>query len=99
MHGDFGRTVPSIGSLLNCRADILQLDVTDVEDRWSVEEDVEGDGVSSVPSPKGIMPAGILHPVSSSSEHRAGARQQNSLLNPGASAHDEAGAKAAVAKR
>eukprot|EP00903_Cladosiphon_okamuranus_P021634 g19890.t1 len=39
VHGDLGRTVPSIGSLLNCRADILQLDVTRVDDKWSVEED------------------------------------------------------------
>ncbi|CAM9476311.1 unnamed protein product [Sphacelaria rigidula] len=38
VHGDLGRTVPSVGSLLNCRADILQLDVTNVEDKWSVEE-------------------------------------------------------------
>lgn len=42
VHGDLGRTVPSIGSLLNCRADILQLDVTDVEDKWSAEEEKEG---------------------------------------------------------
>ena len=27
VHGDFGRTVPSVGSLLGCEADILQLDV------------------------------------------------------------------------
>ena len=27
VHGDFGRTVPSLGSLLKCEADILQLDV------------------------------------------------------------------------
>lgn len=38
VHGDLGRTVPSIGSLLSCRADILQLDVIAVEDKWSVEE-------------------------------------------------------------
>ena len=31
VHGDFGRTVPSVGSLLNCRADIIQLDVERVE--------------------------------------------------------------------
>lgn len=28
VHGDLGRTVPSIGSLLDSEADILQLDVT-----------------------------------------------------------------------
>lgn len=38
VHGDLGRTVPSVGSLLNCRADILQLDVTNVEDKWSADE-------------------------------------------------------------
>ncbi|KAL1820738.1 hypothetical protein ACET3Z_015607 [Daucus carota] len=31
VHGDLGRTYPSIGSLLGCRAEILQLDVTDVK--------------------------------------------------------------------
>lgn len=41
MHGDLGRTVPSVGSLLNSRADILQLDVTNVEDRWTVENGEE----------------------------------------------------------
>jgi hypothetical protein len=35
VHGDLGRTVPSIGSLLQCAADILQLDVMGVEDQWS----------------------------------------------------------------
>jgi hypothetical protein len=37
VHGDLGRTVPSIGSLLHCTADILQLDVMGVEDQWSKE--------------------------------------------------------------
>ncbi|KAJ4832908.1 hypothetical protein Tsubulata_026922 [Turnera subulata] len=31
VHGDLGRTHPSIGSILCCRAEILQLDVTDVK--------------------------------------------------------------------
>lgn len=31
VHGDLGRTHPSIGSILKCRAEILQLDVTDVK--------------------------------------------------------------------
>ncbi|PKI56315.1 hypothetical protein CRG98_023334 [Punica granatum] len=31
VHGDLGRTHPSIGSVLECRAEILQLDVTDVK--------------------------------------------------------------------
>ena len=30
VHGDLGRTCPSLGSLLGCKADILQLDVMDV---------------------------------------------------------------------
>lgn len=32
VHGDLGRTTPSIGSLLDSEADILQLDVTQVYD-------------------------------------------------------------------
>lgn len=36
LHSDLGRTVPSIGSLLNCRADILQLDVLGLG--WNLEE-------------------------------------------------------------
>ncbi|KAJ3680458.1 hypothetical protein LUZ60_016736 [Juncus effusus] len=31
VHGDLGRTTPSIGSMLGCGAEILQLDVTDVK--------------------------------------------------------------------
>ncbi|KAL4335431.1 hypothetical protein GQ457_07G027430 [Hibiscus cannabinus] len=31
VHGDLGRTQPSIGSILGCRAEILRLDVTDVK--------------------------------------------------------------------
>lgn len=31
VHGDLGRTHPSVGSMLGCRAEILQLDVTDVK--------------------------------------------------------------------
>ncbi|XP_028765156.1 putative tRNA pseudouridine synthase Pus10 isoform X2 [Neltuma alba] len=31
VHGDLGRTQPSIGSILGCRAEILQLDVTNVK--------------------------------------------------------------------
>ncbi|CAN6582421.1 unnamed protein product [Malus baccata var. baccata] len=31
VHGDLGRTQPSIGSILSCRAEILRLDVTDVK--------------------------------------------------------------------
>ncbi|CAD6259995.1 unnamed protein product [Miscanthus lutarioriparius] len=31
VHGDLGRTHPNIGAILGCRAEILQLDVTDVK--------------------------------------------------------------------
>ncbi|CAI8606498.1 unnamed protein product [Vicia faba] len=31
VHGDLGRTHPSIGSMFGCRAEILQLDVTDIK--------------------------------------------------------------------
>jgi tRNA pseudouridine synthase 10 len=31
-HGDFGRTVPNVGSLLGCSTDIMQLDVLDLQD-------------------------------------------------------------------
>ncbi|KAL9238118.1 hypothetical protein vseg_012588 [Gypsophila vaccaria] len=31
VHGDLGRTQPNLGSILGCRAEILQLDVTDVK--------------------------------------------------------------------
>nr|ACF80348.1 unknown [Zea mays] len=31
VHGDLGRTHPSIGAIIGCRAEILQLDVTDVK--------------------------------------------------------------------
>ncbi|KNA11069.1 hypothetical protein SOVF_138600 [Spinacia oleracea] len=31
VHGDLGRTYPSLGSILGCRVEILQLDVTDVK--------------------------------------------------------------------
>ncbi|CAG9330792.1 PUS10 [Blepharisma stoltei] len=36
VHGDFGRTVPSLGTLLNCKADILQLDVLGLG--WNIGE-------------------------------------------------------------
>jgi tRNA pseudouridine synthase 10 len=34
VHGDLGRTAPSLGALLACDCDILQLDVTDVVQDW-----------------------------------------------------------------
>eukprot|EP00742_Colponemidia_sp_Colp-10_P010130 GILJ01011104.1.p1 GENE.GILJ01011104.1~~GILJ01011104.1.p1 ORF type:complete len:528 (-),score=63.68 GILJ01011104.1:151-1734(-) len=39
IHGDLGRTIPSLGSLLNCESDILQLDVTGL---FQKDEDPEG---------------------------------------------------------
>lgn len=33
VHGDNGRTVPNVGQLLGCRADILQLDVVGIESK------------------------------------------------------------------
>lgn len=38
VHGDGGRTKPSLGDLLGCRAQILQLDVTAVDDDWNPAE-------------------------------------------------------------
>ena len=35
VHGDGGRTKPSLGDLLGCKAQILQLDVTEVDDAWN----------------------------------------------------------------
>lgn len=34
VHGDFGRTQPNVGTLLGCDADILSLDVLDVQLQW-----------------------------------------------------------------
>ena len=34
VHGDFGRTQPNVGTLLGCDADILSLDVLDVQLEW-----------------------------------------------------------------
>lgn len=39
VHGDFGRTSPSVGEILGCEADILQLDVTDIEMAFGGGED------------------------------------------------------------
>ena len=36
VHGDLGRTVPNLGELLQCDADIIQLDVENVID--SIED-------------------------------------------------------------
>ena len=35
VHGDQGRTIPSLGTLLDCKAEILQLDVTEIDDQWN----------------------------------------------------------------
>lgn len=34
IHGDLGRTKPSLGDLLDCYADILALDVLEVDLKW-----------------------------------------------------------------
>jgi len=34
VHSDEGRTTPSLGELLKCKAEIIQLDVTEVDDEW-----------------------------------------------------------------
>mmetsp|Transcript_12778 Transcript_12778/g.21602 ORF Transcript_12778/g.21602 Transcript_12778/m.21602 type:complete len:87 (-) Transcript_12778:7-267(-) len=48
VHGDLGRTTPNVGGILNCEADILQLDVTEVYD--SVEAvDLESDSWYNTP--------------------------------------------------
>ena len=38
IHGDLGRTTPSLGKLVGCDADILELDVLDVELAWPPED-------------------------------------------------------------
>ena len=43
VHGDFGRTSPSVGEILGCEADILQLDVTDIEMAFGGGEDALGE--------------------------------------------------------
>jgi len=42
VHGDFGRTVPSLGSILSTECDILQLDVLAVELDWPPPIDASG---------------------------------------------------------
>ena len=47
VHGDFGRTRPSVGELLGCAADIMQLDVTEIDMDFGREPEVQaatGDG-------------------------------------------------------
>jgi tRNA pseudouridine synthase 10 len=34
VNGDFGRTVPSVTSLLNCKVDLERLDVTEIIMDW-----------------------------------------------------------------
>ena len=38
VHGDGGRTTPSLGTLLDCRANIIQLDVTAINDDWNPKD-------------------------------------------------------------
>lgn len=39
VHGDFGRTKPSLGDLLNAETDILELDVESVDVDWPPRKD------------------------------------------------------------
>lgn len=39
VHGDFGRTKPNLGQLLNTETDILQLDVESVDVDWPPRKD------------------------------------------------------------
>jgi len=48
VHGDFGRTVPSLGNLLKTECDILQLDVLSVELDWPPS--LEYSDTASVPA-------------------------------------------------
>ena len=40
VHGDLGRTEPSVGSLLGCEADIFQLDVLEVHTHGRLDLDL-----------------------------------------------------------
>ena len=57
VHGDLGRTSPSVCSLLGCQADILQLDVV-----W-LFDDFEGGGEPPEPAEAPAEPAGPAGPV------------------------------------
>ena len=46
VHGDFGRTMPSLGTVLKTECDILQLDVLAVELEWPPSLDESGDAAS-----------------------------------------------------
>ena len=46
VHGDLGRTTPSVGSLLDTECDILQLDVTNVYD--NVEQAIQGQSLADL---------------------------------------------------
>jgi len=41
IHGDLGRTIPNLGILLGCEADILQLDVIDIDMKLPTFEEVQ----------------------------------------------------------
>jgi len=41
VHGDFARTLPNVGTLLGCKADLLQLDVERVALEWPPVEQME----------------------------------------------------------
>jgi len=46
VHGDFGRTKPNLGNLLNSETDILQLDVESVDVDWPPRKEDIGEDSS-----------------------------------------------------
>jgi len=59
VHGDFGRTVPSLGNLLKTECDILQLDVLAVELDWppSIDESDDAAAIAAVGSETSDSPS------------------------------------------
>jgi len=61
IHGDLGRTVPNLGTLLNCEADILQLDVIDIDMKLPTLQEVRNSKKASIDSKKDITEDEIEH--------------------------------------
>jgi len=61
IHGDLGRTVPNLGTLLNCEADILQLDVIDIDMKLPTLQEVRKSKKASIDSKKDITEDEITH--------------------------------------
>ena len=45
VHGDFGRTVPSVSTIMGNRCDMLQLDVANVTKAWPPEPDRDSESL------------------------------------------------------